>query len=142
MSDDASDADDLLVPREKTKGELEREEEEYQGFLRREVGEDLRQLIQVDLDVIGVHESAPSGQGDGEGGKKKKRKKGDKGKEKEKGWSKTREEKEREDQEFLMKFVLLTSIGPHSEMTHFLQVTSSIEGGLTGVQKDSLRTPK
>jgi protein KRI1 len=90
------------VPREKTKDELQREEEEYQEFLRREVGEDLHQLIEVDQDIIGIHENAPSGEGDGEGKKKKKPK--DKGKEKEKGRLKT-EGKEKEDQEFLMKFV-------------------------------------
>lgn len=103
VSGDVSDEDNLLVPREKSKDEIQREEEEYQEFLRREVGEDLHQLIEVDQDVIGVHENAPSGEGDG-GGKKKKKK--DKGKEKEKGRPKAKEEKEKEDQEFLMKFVL------------------------------------
>lgn len=104
VSGDASE-DDLLVPREKSKDELQREEEEYQEFLRREVGEDLHQLIEVDQDVIGIHENAP-GEGDS-GGKKKKKK--DKGKEKEKakGRSKTKEDKEKEDQEFLMKLVPL-----------------------------------
>jgi len=98
---DASDEDDLLVPREKTKDELQREEEEYQDFLRREVGEDLHELITIDEGAIEIYENAPSGEGDGDG---KKRKKKDKGKEKEKVWPKT-EEKERKDQEFLMKCV-------------------------------------
>lgn len=91
----------MLVPREKTKDELQREEEEYQEFLRREVGEDLHQLIEVDRDAIGIHENTPSGEGDGEGKKKKGKK--DKGKEKEKKHSRTKEDKEKEDQEFLMK---------------------------------------
>ena len=111
VSGDASDEDDLLVPREKTKDELQREEEEYQEFLRREVGEDLHQLITVDQDVIGIREEAPAGGGDDNGKKTKKRK--DKGKEREKGRSKT-EEKEKEDQEFLMKCV-----PPETSLTSF-----------------------
>ncbi|KAK0228294.1 KRI1-like family C-terminal-domain-containing protein [Armillaria fumosa] len=39
------DDDDLLVPREKTKDELEEEEEEYRDFLQREVGGDLKELV-------------------------------------------------------------------------------------------------
>ena len=90
----------MLVPREKTKDELQHEEEEYQEFLRREVGEDFHQLITVDQDAIGIHESAPTGGGDGDGGEKKKKDKG-----KEKGKGRPKEEKEREDQAFLMKCV-------------------------------------
>lgn len=86
--------------------------------MRREVGEDLRQLIEVDQEIISVHENAPSGQGDDEGGKKKKKK--DKGKEKEKWRPKTQEKKEKEDQGFLMKFVLLTAIIFRSEVTSSL----------------------
>lgn len=81
---------------------MEREEEEYQEFLRREVGEDLRQLIEVDQDAVGIHENAPwSG-----GGVEIKKEKG-KGKERERerGRLKTKEEKEKGDHEFLMKFV-------------------------------------
>ena len=92
----------MLIPREKTKDELQREEEDYHEFLRREVGEDLHQLIEVDQDVIGIHENVLNGEGEGEGKKKKKKK--DKGKEEVKGQSKT---KEKEDQEFLMKFAPL-----------------------------------
>ena len=117
ISGDASDGDDLLVPRELTKDELEREEEEYQGFLHREVGEDLRQLIEIDQDVIGIHESVPSGHGDEEDEKKKKKKKKDKGKGIEKWRSKTKEEKDRE---FLMKFVFLTPIILRAKVTLFL----------------------
>lgn len=122
ISGDASDGDDLLVPREKTKDELEREEEEYQGFLRREVGEDLHQLIDVDQDIIGVRETAPSGQGDDEGEKKKV-----KGKGKEKGRARTKDEKEQGDQEFLMKFVLQTLIIllSVSEVTFFFSTVTS-----------------
>lgn len=45
--DDGSD-DDLLVLREKTKDEIEQEEEEYRDFLQREVGTDIKQLVTVD----------------------------------------------------------------------------------------------
>ena len=86
---------------------MQREEEEYQEFLRREVGEDLYQLIEVDQDTIGIRESSPGGKGDREGRKKKKKDKG-KEKEKDKGRSKVKENKEHEDQEFLMKFDPLT----------------------------------
>lgn len=106
----------MLVPREKTKDELQREEEEYQEFLRREVGEDLRQLIEVDQDAIGIHENAPNGEGDGEG---KKNKKKDKGKEKEKGQLKAKEGKEKEDREFLMKFASLKPPVLHSKAETF-----------------------
>lgn len=107
----------MLVPREKTKDELQHEEEEYQEFLRREVGEDLRQLIEVDQDAIGIHENAPGGGGDSEDKKKKKKK--DKGKEKEKGQPKTKGGKEKEDQEFLMKFVSLKPLVFHSKADTF-----------------------
>ena len=91
----------MLVPREKSKDELQREEEEYQEFLRREVGEDLHQLVEVDPDVIGIHENVPDGEGEG-----RKRKKKGKNRERKSGQSKTKEDKEKNDQEFLMKYAL------------------------------------
>lgn len=132
----------MLIPREKTKDELQREEEEYQEFLRREVGEDLHQLIEVDQDIIGIHENALNGEGDGEGRKKKKKK--DKGKEKEKGQSKAKEGKEKEDHEFLMKFAPLKPLLLHSKTDTSTPsvATSSTEGGLIGVQKGSQHTPR
>ena len=90
------------MPREKTKDELQREEEEYQEFLRREVGEDLHEFITIDGSAIDIHGNAPNHEGDGDG--KKREKKKDKGKGKEKGRPKTKEkEKEKEDQEFLIR---------------------------------------
>ena len=90
------------MPREKTKDELQREEEEYQEFLRREVGEDLHEFITIDGNAIDIHGNAPNDEGDGDG--KKREKKKDKGKGKEKGRPKTKEkEKEKEDQEFLIR---------------------------------------
>lgn len=100
VSGDAPDEDDLLVPREKTKDELEHEEEEYQEFLRREVGGDLTELIAVDEDTIGIRE-VPGSEDDDNGTKKKKKEKG----KKIKGQPTTKEQKEKEDQEFLMKCV-------------------------------------
>ncbi|KAF5354624.1 hypothetical protein D9756_005653 [Leucocoprinus leucothites] len=85
------DEDDLLVPREKTKDEQEREEEEYRTFLEREVG-DLKE-------IIGVENDAPNF--DDEDDKKSKKKK--KKKSNELGGRKSKEE---EDQEFLMNYIL------------------------------------
>jgi len=94
--DDNGDGDDdFLVPREKTKDELLKEEEEYRAFLEREVGEDLAGLITVEgsvLDGVAVEEAEPKG-------KKKKRKK-------EQG--KIDSNKEQKDHEFLMKFVFFS----------------------------------
>jgi protein KRI1 len=47
------DEEDLLVPREKTKDEMEREEEDYKEWLQREVGEDLRELVTVEPRLVG-----------------------------------------------------------------------------------------
>ncbi|KAF9243196.1 KRI1-like family C-terminal-domain-containing protein [Melanogaster broomeanus] len=46
------DGDDLLIPRSRTRDEIELEEEEYKAFLQREVGEDLRDLVAVEADVV------------------------------------------------------------------------------------------
>jgi len=90
------DEDDLLVAREKAKDELEKEEEEYAEFLRREVGQDLGSLVEVEkveggedeVEEESVEEDQP----------KKKEKKKAKGK-----------AKQEEDHEFLMKYVLILS---------------------------------
>lgn len=104
ISDD-DEEDDLLVPREKTKDELEREEEEYKEFLEREVGEDLRNLVTVESEGgVKVEEVELKS------GKKKKDKK--KGNEKE--GKKSRVEN---DQEFLMKYVVLSVFPPVSLVT-------------------------
>lgn len=73
--DDSTDGDDLLVPREKTKDEMEREEEEYRDFLAREVGEDLDGLVTVEPDIIGVRE-AKCDETDKQKGQKNKKQKG------------------------------------------------------------------
>ncbi|KAF8891880.1 KRI1-like family C-terminal-domain-containing protein [Infundibulicybe gibba] len=47
---DEQDDGGLLIPRERTKDEQEREEEEYRAFLEREVGGDIRELVMVEPD--------------------------------------------------------------------------------------------
>lgn len=96
-SDEESDSGDLLVPRERTKDEIEREEEEYKEFLQREVGNgvDIRELITVEEGVERIHES---GEGDTTMSKKRKRK------------EKEPKEKRSEetDRDFLLKYVHLS----------------------------------
>uniref|UniRef100_D8QA87 Kri1-like C-terminal domain-containing protein n=1 Tax=Schizophyllum commune (strain H4-8 / FGSC 9210) TaxID=578458 RepID=D8QA87_SCHCM len=98
--DSADDEDDLLIPREKTKDELEREEEEYRTFLEREVGEDLSHLVSVES-AAGT--SAAVEEAEEESPKKKKKKEKKKA---EKGQEKGRKSKEEEDHEFLMNYIL------------------------------------
>ncbi|KIJ51364.1 hypothetical protein M422DRAFT_244542 [Sphaerobolus stellatus SS14] len=86
--------DNILVPREKTKDDIEREEEEYQDFLRREVGEDIKGLISVEKNTTIVDEDKNE---EGKGKPKKKKKKSKKDKEK---------PREEDDQEFLMNYIM------------------------------------
>lgn len=85
---DNSDGDDLFVPREKTKDEQEKEEEEYRSFLQREVGGDLKALVAVEESLWKEEPNSPSG-GDINKKKKKRSKHSGKG--------------DQDDQEFLMK---------------------------------------
>ncbi|KAI0764323.1 KRI1-like family C-terminal-domain-containing protein [Trametes elegans] len=94
---DEAEEDDFLIPREKTKDEIEREEEEYRAFLEREVGEDLTGLVAVEGDETGVLNSADE-EDDAEH-KKQKRKK-------EKKEKKSAKSKVEEDQEFLLNYIL------------------------------------
>ncbi|KAI0748330.1 KRI1-like family C-terminal-domain-containing protein [Daedaleopsis nitida] len=90
---DEEEDDELLVLREKTKDEIEREEEEYRAYLQREVGEDLSGLITVEHDaaaVVDVPEDVTM--------KSKKSKKDKK--------AKLGKSKQEEDQEFLMNYIL------------------------------------
>ncbi|TRM68953.1 hypothetical protein BD626DRAFT_562773 [Schizophyllum amplum] len=98
--EDDEDEDDLLVPREKTKDEIEREEEEYRTFLEREVGEDLSHLVTVEA----LPETSTAGaEGEEEESPKEKKKKAKKS---EKGKGKDAKSKEEEDHEFLMNYIL------------------------------------
>lgn len=91
-SDDSDSEDDLLVPREKTKDELQLEEEEYKDFIQREIGKevDIRELITVDEGVERIHE-------EGEGDTSMRRNKKSKNK------SKKEKRSEETDQDFLVK---------------------------------------
>jgi protein KRI1 len=88
-AESGDDSDNILVPREKSKDELEREDEEYRAFLQREVGDELPSLITVEKGMVSLT--------DVEGPKKTKRKR-------EKG-AENRAAEGETDQEFLMKFV-------------------------------------
>lgn len=85
-----SDTDDLLIPREKTKDEIEQEEEEYRQFLQREVGTDIGGLLTIDEGIERIHDE---NEGDAKVKVESKRTKRTKGK----------KEKEQSDHEFLMK---------------------------------------
>ena len=71
--------DDLLIPRSRTRDEIELEEEEYKAFLEREVGEDLHNLVSVDTnEPVGASEDVDTvghGEKTSEGKKKKQGKK-------------------------------------------------------------------
>ncbi|KAI5123787.1 hypothetical protein M0805_009082 [Coniferiporia weirii] len=98
-----SDDDDILIPREKTKDEIEKEQEEYREFLTREVGEDISKLVTVEgAEDVGAREEndeeeeeAKDVEEKGEEKKKKKKKK-----------SKEKKTKEQADHEFLMDYIL------------------------------------
>ncbi|KAJ3508823.1 hypothetical protein NLJ89_g5548 [Agrocybe chaxingu] len=116
------DGDDFLIPREKTKDEQEREEEEYRAFLEREVG-DLRELVSVDGDRDDDEVQVEEGQeeeGEKEGEPRKKKKKKSKSKDtadQQEGTSsgKRKKKKAEEDQEFLMNYILNRGWIDHSE---------------------------
>lgn len=95
VSDDDDDDDEfdggLLTLREKSKDELERQEEEYRAYLEREVG-DVKSLVQI-ADEAGPFQTSPvvdMRPAEAERPKKKKSKKG-------------KAVKQETDQEFLMK---------------------------------------
>ncbi|KIK69016.1 hypothetical protein GYMLUDRAFT_35057 [Collybiopsis luxurians FD-317 M1] len=88
VGEDNDDGDDLFVPREKTKDELEREEEEYRLFLEREVGTDLKDLVTVEGNTWKDEVFSPAEE-------KKKKKKG-----------KDPSKSEDDAQEFLMNYIL------------------------------------
>jgi protein KRI1 len=101
-SDDSDSEDDLLVPREKTKDELELEDEEYREFLQREVGMeiDLKELITVENDTVGLRHDEKDGTVNVKKKEKKKRK------------DKSAKEKRSEetDQDFLVKYGTLVTL--------------------------------
>ncbi|KAG8771667.1 hypothetical protein FRC15_003269 [Serendipita sp. 397] len=92
-----SDEDGFLVPREKTRGEIEQEQEEYRAFLQREIGPnvDIKELITVDEGIERIHEA---GEGDTTMPSKKKKKRKDS--------EQDRAKKEQSDQDFLANYIL------------------------------------
>lgn len=127
-----ADNDDLLVLREKTKDEQEREEEEYRAYLEREVG-DLKDIIGEADTGVQVEEGQEE-EGEKEKKKKKKKKKGGDDKQEEDSTpttKKTRKSKEEEDQEFLLKYVFLPLPHPKPDSIPPSLVTSSTAGGST-----------
>ncbi|KAK7052808.1 Kinetochore protein Spc24 [Paramarasmius palmivorus] len=94
---DEEEGDDFLIPREKTKDELDREEEEYREFLQREVGNDLNDLVTVDPNAIKWDTEEDTARGDKKDKKKKKSKAGTNDK---------AQSKEDADQEFLMNYIM------------------------------------
>lgn len=86
---DEDEDDDLLIPREKTKDEVQQEEEEYKAFLERQVGRDLGSLIGFDKSDVLADESPLQTD---KKPQKKKKKAAESGK-----------SKEDENQEFLLK---------------------------------------
>lgn len=95
--------DDFLVLREKTKDEQELEEEQYREFLEREVGGDLRELVDIQSEerpVVSTVEEVPVNAAKKEKEKKNKQKakQGKTSKE-----NPSTESKRESDQEFLMK---------------------------------------
>jgi len=96
--EDGNESDEgggLLVPREKTKDELEREEEEYRAYLEKEVGSDLENLITVEKVDDGFTQGEKSSDVEVDAKKKRKKKKSKESKAK---------SKEQEDHEFLMRY--------------------------------------
>ena len=85
-----SDTDDLLIPREKTKDEIEQEEEEYRQFLQREVGKDIGRLVTIDEGIERIHE-----ENEGDTRVKVESKRTNR--------TNSKKEKEQSDHEFLMK---------------------------------------
>lgn len=106
--------DDLLIPREKSKDEIEREQEEYRVFLAREVGEDIGGLVTLD-DEDGESsrdhdEDEEATQVEGMQNKKKKKA------------TKSQQRKNESDHEFLMKYIHHFPLFSTSTLTYFLQL--------------------
>ncbi|KLO11074.1 Krr1-domain-containing protein [Schizopora paradoxa] len=119
--DEEDDEDDLLIPREKTKDEIEHEEEEYREFLAREVGEDISKLVTVDENPFSAEAEAEKGVGTSSVIGSDKLKKNKKGKGKDKG------RKEETDQEFLMNYILNRGWIDHSDrhIPTYKEITST-----------------
>ena len=125
--------DDILIPREKTKDEQEREEEEYRAFLEREVG-DLKELVTLDAEgdvdedeAKDEEDEVAEADGEGPSSEKKKKKKKKKSKKSEAGTEPTKKSKAEQDQDFLIKCVPFIYL--HTNLFTRWPATSSIAGG-------------
>lgn len=129
MDDDASEEeDDLLVPREKTRDEIEKDEEDYRAWLQREVGADLRELVTVE--PVGNEVEVGPVEEPEEEGKKKKKKKKDKSKEEgaEKDVRAKSASKEDVDQQFLLEYVLHIAYRGCLCLIMFIVISSTVAG--------------
>ncbi|PFH51649.1 hypothetical protein AMATHDRAFT_74825 [Amanita thiersii Skay4041] len=105
LTDASEDSDDsgggVLIPREKTKDELEKEEEDYRAFLENELGSDLEDLITVETfepdaaELQTRNSRNPEADGSTRGKSQQHKSRGPK-----------KSTKEQEDQEFLMNYIL------------------------------------
>lgn len=132
------EGEDLLVLREKTKDEIEKEEEEYKEFLEREVGQDLKELITVTVEEDGSHSQADDAGKEKMGKAEKKTAKNDKKKTK----AKSSSGKEEEDHQFLLEYVHLSYHTYMSLKLVLYLAIFSIEAGLTTLHDVSPRTRK
>jgi protein KRI1 len=112
--DENDDGGGLLVPREKTKDEMEQEEEEYRAYLKKEVGSDLEDLITVEKVDNGFEKSSDI---EVDAKKKKKKKKSKESKAK---------SKEQEDHEFLMRYPFFRQVIAGIKL--FLAISSTVAG--------------
>ncbi|CCM05885.1 uncharacterized protein FIBRA_08122 [Fibroporia radiculosa] len=111
------DDDTLLVPRERTKDELEREEEEYRAFLEREVGEELKEIVTLDVQPV---QEAEHKESDLKRDKKLQKKA-----------AQAKESKEEADQEFLVNYILNRGWIDRSarRLPTYQEITASLEKG-------------
>lgn len=98
-----SEGEELLVSREKTKDEIEQEEEEYREFLQREVG----QIVDI-KELITIEEGIDRGHIKGEGDTSMPRKKDKEGRKRKKREEKEEIRSEQSDRDFLLKCAFVT----------------------------------
>ncbi|KAF8141166.1 KRI1-like family C-terminal-domain-containing protein [Boletus edulis] len=113
VDSEAQGDDDLLIPRSRTRDEIELEEEEYKAFLEREVGEDLHNLVTVDeseavgVEVVGDGEKKSAGKKKKKGKKEREKEREEKNEAQDKKATTKRDKKPKKeaDQEFLMNYI-------------------------------------
>ena len=116
------DDDDFLIPREKARDEVELEEEEYKTFLKKHVGDDLKNIIQIEPRTV-EEEEGSQGDDEEDGEKKEDTKKKERKDQKKKDKGKARKNREDEDQEFLLKCVLHLLVTRLEVLTPFIAIS-------------------